>query len=345
MNKTINLYWTRHAESCSNLMTNTYQDKLDDEEENKYFKIFIDSLYKLYKLICTVNVHPLLSYIGMQHAIRLGMNLKNLNIDFDYIFASTMIRTIITAMVAFRGTNKKIYVMPYIHEIGPKYLEYFIEQPQEMNELKMYVKFIKKWLELNWIVNFDDIEVIDYINILKNDFKSNKFIMEAINLYNVNKLDSIKKIYELLNQLQLNNKHGKIKKFFYIIQNDKLRKKFIRGPHVIFPNTNDYVKTNNFNKFIKIADSVFNFKNNENIICFSHGNAIIKYITDNYPNFCKNPNNCIHPMNTKMYKESININNNNIIHTDINIFYEPIKIRKYFNEFEKINENICDIIQ
>lgn len=336
----LNLYWTRHAESCSNLLTMSFQDKIDNQE-----KSFINNIYKkiikLYKWSSIFNMHPILSFIGMQHAVKLGMKIKHDQIKFQHVFSSSMIRTILTSLVAFRGTNKTIYVMPHIHEVGLKYFEFISEKPQDINELKYYVEFMKEWISNNWIVNFDDIEVLEYIEILKK--LNNNDINDAIKIYNDNKLKSIQKINNIIMNLNLNKDYDRIKQFFYIISDDKLRKDYLRGPPVNY----EFMEKNNnadFDKFIDLINKskdILHINNNDNIICFSHGNAISRYIENNYSEFCSNKLKCKYPMNTKIYHEIIEINDRNVIHKNINIFYEPQKLRKNYKKYEDDNKNIC----
>ena len=61
---------------------------------------------------------PNLSFIGMQHAILLGANyVKKMDtIKYDAVFTSASVRAIMTALVALRGTNYTINVIPFISE-------------------------------------------------------------------------------------------------------------------------------------------------------------------------------------------------------------------------------------
>jgi hypothetical protein len=106
----------------------------------------------------------------MNHAINLGTNffskddrIKPANI---YI-SSALTRTITTALLALRFVpNAVIYVVPYINEIGNVGEKVGMDWQNtgvESSLLKKKILFIKKWLDVNWITRFDDIEIINFL--------------------------------------------------------------------------------------------------------------------------------------------------------------------------------------
>lgn len=106
---------------------------------------------------------PPLTFIGMQHAINLGNKYfdEEPSKNYDIYITSPLTRTITTALLSLRKRpDITIYVMPYINEHDKGPLDYQnLAVPSAV--LKKRVKFIKDWLQANWIKNFDDIEIIN----------------------------------------------------------------------------------------------------------------------------------------------------------------------------------------
>lgn len=214
--------WIRHAESCSNFDQNNVDDKYIENYNNpdnygydrkesytpKYVKLHPkkSSIYNP-KLESTTGFfsglisatsdtisqfraasiyQPNLSFIGMQQAILLGKNyidpLLDKNFMYDFILCSASIRSIMTALVAFRKySHFKIYVVPFISEatniaqytnvIGG---EDYQNNPVPTDILKRMVAFIKDWLEKDWLKYYDDIEVMEYLVDLKTELLNSK---------------------------------------------------------------------------------------------------------------------------------------------------------------------------
>ena len=113
---------------------------------------------------------PNLTYIGMNHAINLGTNFfsKDGRITPANIYiSSALTRTITTALLALRFVpNAVIYVVPYINEIGNVAQNVGMDWQNTGVKsllLKKKILFIKKWLDVNWITRFDDIEIINFL--------------------------------------------------------------------------------------------------------------------------------------------------------------------------------------
>lgn len=226
----LNLNWIRHAESCSNFDQDHFDDKKpynynDDENigvgkrEKKHtggmqilqkvqtrFQDIATGVRENVKKIGTHLkaswlYHPPLSFIGMQQAILLGKEyLQNKDNIMDIYLTSASLRTVMTALLALRNTQKTIYVCPYITEVcnpTQKINELIprcrIDDYQNKNldskQLKKIVNIIKKWLNKNWIYYHDDIEIIDNLIEIKeyyikemDDSKELKNIQDFINV-------------------------------------------------------------------------------------------------------------------------------------------------------------------
>lgn len=308
-------------------------------------------------------LHPNLSYIGMQHASLFNRDyiVKN-NLTYDLVLSSPTLRTIMTALIGFRGTmNKKIYVVPYISEI--QNVASFVTTDYQnialdTKTLKRMVLFIKKWLNTYWLNNYDDIYVIDLLREILEE-SSDKQIKEHITKYldQLNKLKSfeVKNITysfgELYNDLnKYINTNEKLNRLRLIVEN-------ISGPEVdfsvleYFENRDKDTRNTNFPKFYSDVLPYF-FGNNylihkvpQNylICCVSHGQVMKKYFGKIYN---KTPE---HPMNTHTFRESITYQYNDydksytVVHNDINFDqYVPLKVRETYENFEILNKNICE---
>jgi len=231
----ITIYWTRHAESCSNFdqrksnpasvqdiepknyngrvgygkIKNELNEDIDidnnvkkilDEWDNKADAMTAFKAPWLY--------HPNLSFIGMQHAIKLGTDFYKKN-HVDVVCVSPTLRAIMTALLAFRSNNNiaKIYIVPFIHEkynhtskLNMDYQNF----PLTCEQIYKSVKVIKAWLEFNWFSYYDDIEIID--NLLKLEYLFIKQDKYRKYLSNYNNFENIRL---LLNKL-LNTRKKKM---------------------------------------------------------------------------------------------------------------------------------------
>lgn len=155
--------WARHAESCSNFDQNDFLDKPEATS--------MISAPSFTKLKAAANYQPNLSFVGMQQAIMLGEAKVIKDSQYDAIFVSPTVRTIMTALMALRGTNYQIYVIPYISEhINIAGTRDYQNNPVDPQRLRRLVAYIKDWLQVNWIKYFDDISVINKLSELKKFF-------------------------------------------------------------------------------------------------------------------------------------------------------------------------------
>jgi hypothetical protein len=117
-----------------------------------------------------VFTHPNLTYVGIQQAIELGHFYKDKEIK--YVFTSSSLRTIMTALMAFRNINNvEIIVVPYLNEhtnIAGSYDSQNL--PLDSQQLKRMVQFIKDWLQKYWNIYYDDIELINLLRNIKMAF-------------------------------------------------------------------------------------------------------------------------------------------------------------------------------
>ncbi|AKI80395.1 hypothetical protein QJ850_gp304 [Acanthamoeba polyphaga mimivirus] len=184
--KKIIIDWTRHAESCSNLDSNNVHDT--DEyplrktgydnlnNHNKYLseKPNTSAIIMARKMTSKVKAlamyHPNISYIGCQQAVLLGSYLTKKEYQYDAVFASPTVRSIMTALMICRGLKVTIYVVPYINE-HTNLAKSKDNQNTPLNStlLKKQILYIKDWLENNWINNFDDIYVMNVLGDLRKE--------------------------------------------------------------------------------------------------------------------------------------------------------------------------------
>lgn len=268
---TLCIYWTRHAESCSNKGSGNLDDKETVDYNNPqnygYEKRLnavsnIENVAKSYtsKLKSTFLYHPNISFIGVQHGINLGLDFVK-DKKIDVIFCSPTLRTVMTALTAYRTRNDvKIYIIPYITElVNIADVGYFTQdnqnRPLESKLLKRMVAFIKDWLSEKWPIYYDDIELIrkihsilelktDALNELKKECKS---VLECRknskeNVCSANRLSDLYKLYNLLLNSSIKDEFVKLDSklyneclnFFKIFENEKIMREFNRGPTVDF---------------------------------------------------------------------------------------------------------------
>lgn len=285
--KKLIIHWTRHAESCSNYDSHNFLDKDLYQDRPVGFEKLAEApsssrqassrstnIYTGIK--ASFKYHPNLSFVGMQQAILLGENFAR-HQQYDVIFCSATLRSVMTCLMALRGTNAIIYVVPYINEIlnvASIAMMDYQNTPFSSTILKRQVLFIKDWLEENWIKHFDDIEImqqlislgillsanskypdiVESINSLLN-CKISKGVLEygavsmdkyrtCFNNYTLSLIEDIR--VKLVNDDQSNIKG-------YVLYFDKvLDKSFLRGPKIDFSVLEFFEKrcqTKNDNKY------------------------------------------------------------------------------------------------
>ena len=400
-NQNIIIDWVRHAESCANYDQGTVNDNFPKEkyEKNIGYQIISDPpVYQGKKgsrsnLTVSSNksafvYEPNLSFIGMQHAIMLDLKFveNEMNtLPYDIVFVSPLTRTIMTALMAFRHyPNIKIYVVPYISEhlnisssVGIGSIDDYQNKPVSSYDLKKRIKFIKDWLETNWLEYYDDIEVITTLRYIRDDIMSrnssdNNFdiklnivlneITEALQCrpkgyitdYGLIGIGHRKIAYKTLCNMKRaivsvvearnsfnSNVQGKIDRL-----NDLLKPNIIRGPEVDFSILEKIENSgkdlhSNFEKFYEeILPEFLNRLNNHKILCVSHGSVMKEYFNQQYPTA-----NISDVTNTQVFEEIISYNAmsfNGFQHLNLNSQkYLPISIRQSFQNFEYVNYDIC----
>ena len=191
-NNNVDVYFVRHAESCSNISTSV---------EGKI-------------------THPPLSYKGMQQAINLSINNKIIDMDFDKYYCSPSLRTIMTACLAlrrkFRSSDKplELHLCPYLIE-HKNLAENLRENEDQQNsivpkkQLQNMINYIKLWFEQQYFDNYIDYEFVhimfNLVLLLKYNNKLLNYIEPIKNLLEES-TESKEKINrtELLNQLIIN---------------------------------------------------------------------------------------------------------------------------------------------
>lgn len=403
MEKKLTIYWTRHAESCSNLASGHVSDKVtadyymdgNNGYEDRKNAVTINAniaTSSLSRLKSTFLYHPNLSFIGMQHGINLGLDFVN-NRDIDVICSSPSLRTITTALLAYRHRKDvTIYVIPYITELlnitGTGYIDHQ-NQPVESKVLKRMVGFIKDWISEKWYIYYDDIEIIRRINYILSFKNSNenfqqfqsmcKKILECRkdnnkstdvcvktrlqDLYSVAQSLENYEIKEIINSVDPQG-YNKTLEFFNVFKDSETAKKYFRGPNVdfsiyekiendenekkyIFRSYNDTPEmvVTIFNKFYHLIGTEKSLQNARTIHCFSHGSLMRKIFSKKYSD--KFDSKYVKDIyNTQTFSESI-FNNDYLNMTGNNDFdcklFLPINIRTMYQNFEKLNMNICDL--
>lgn len=378
MNK-LTIDWIRHAESCSNLLSEYYNDEDNYPNRTVGYDILTDSDKKFFVeqkrtldpktlMETQFKYHPNLSYIGMQHAILLGSEFICPNIDSIYVvFASATIRTIMTAMLAFRRTSKIIYVVPFINEkinyyegLGPDHQN----TPFTSDILKQQIRIIKNWMETNWISKYDDIEIMTNLiqlkKLIENDFNSQNIVSLIVHaltckINHPNREHDISEIIYLI----CSNCNYNTPLINPIIDFLKSTQKFsfLRGPIVDFSILEhfericDAKEKNNHRYFLHqflrepIINSFYDqvlpyaFTNkilspNSKICCFTHS-EFMKFIFKFKESI----------LNTQVFEEILEYQlSDSFIYQRISISYDkyiPKKVRGYYQNFEKLNSNPC----
>ena len=141
MSNLFDIYFVRHAESCSN----------------------VTSMLSIGQIS-----HPPLTYKGIQQAINLGINNKIIDQDFDAYYCSPSLRTIMTACLALRTkayTRDPLYPIqlnlnPYL--IEKRYIGSFDRQNSIVSKtkLKKMIKYLKLWFKEHYFNNYIDYEFV-----------------------------------------------------------------------------------------------------------------------------------------------------------------------------------------
>ena len=153
-NNKVDVYFVRHAESCSNAISMT--------SSIGYSKVS----------------HPPLSYKGIQEAINLGINNEIIDKDFDKYYCSPSLRTIMTACLALRSKSRKkkitLILNPYLIEIKNTASIFDQEDPAD-GQVEIYdrqnafvpkqnlmnmINYIKLWFDNKYIDNYIDYEFV-----------------------------------------------------------------------------------------------------------------------------------------------------------------------------------------
>jgi hypothetical protein len=338
----VDIYFIRHAESCSNI-----------------------SPIGLGKI-----AHPPLSYKGIQQAINLGINNEIIDMDFDKYYCSPSLRTIMTACLALRRKSYKkditLFLNPYLIEH-----KFFIGNYDQQNsivkqdKLKKMVNYIKLWFEQKYFDNYIDYEFVHlmydlvlllYVNHKLDDYKDiiNKLLLPAFtnrkqlllellssldtititispkiiiinknsdNIYNIYKditlfINEPKK-FTIYQELNSENKldYDQIKARLKLL----IIKKYNFISNIKF----DYEYTEekpNIEYFINNEINKFNLENKK-ILCFSHGQTLKKH-----------------------FKLKSKLQNTEIVHYN----YKTKGVERIFNNKividEKLVKNTCGVI-
>ncbi len=372
MNITID--WIRHGESCGNIMQGHILDKPSNDRKVGYDKLTIIRKSNSDSILSdvwnkTMNLggiiknmlyyEPNLSYIGICHSINLGRYFMNNN-KHDIYISSGMTRTIMTALLSLRhNPDAVIYVVPYINEFsnissitGIDYQNTAVPS----NILKKRIRFIKDWLEKNWITNFDDIEIMTDLTELFNNpnLINHKYKLEFDSII---KLKKDKEKYNIEDFIIRIIKDKDLHEDFNLFI-DKYSKifsdlrRFKRCPSVDFSIyeyfENKYNNTQKpdlemfYKEVIPILKEKVGDKSDLKIAAYSHG-LVIRQIWKNInPEYYKiNHQQMYEMMNTQVSTEKQIINGNNIS-KEIRFSFYPMKIRENFEDFECLNNNLCD---
>lgn len=151
----IEIDWVRHAQSCSNI------GELSDKVK-----------------------HPPLSYLGICQALNMNQHFVR-NDNYDIIYCSSSIRTIMTALFALREKNWRLpdneklelVIIPYINEhknsadaIGMVDNQNVILNIEQLNDL---IPFIKSWISTKYFQYFTDPIFYNELSDIKKNLYSN----------------------------------------------------------------------------------------------------------------------------------------------------------------------------
>ena len=144
MNRTVNIYWTRHALSCSNVLS-AYSLQQTNQETYKKYKS------ELLKDSNDYRNDTMLTEQGKAHIQKFA---KEFNIKIDKIITSNLIRSIETGYILSNSLkhckDKTLYILPYINENGSIANG---KSARTISELKSYI--YKKSFPTNMLINKD----------------------------------------------------------------------------------------------------------------------------------------------------------------------------------------------
>ena len=392
ISKVITIDWVRHGESCANFDGNSYVDRGDSNRELGYYKMEhnnkniinqINDQSLLTKVKAVWMYEPNLSFMGMQHAIMLGHDYINKEIyehnNYDVIVCSPLTRTIMTAMLALRWQkNAVIYVVPFISEIqnlSSLANADFQNTGVGSQTLKKRINFIKDWMRINWINNFDDLEIMqDLINVKKILKNNQDIIIEIDTILNykpsygkiekggyTNKYEGRDSVTVVLGQIisymhnnnMMNNNF--YAKYYPHIANDFESLK--RGASVNFSVLENYENIYNNLNNKKVADAeeynprnpnmikfyeeilpqFINYTEDKKILCISHGSLIRSiWKTKNNETYQEHEKYLRHMRNTHVIRETMKYEG-----STFNIQHEPAYLREKFENFESLNIDVC----
>jgi broad specificity phosphatase PhoE len=382
--KILSFDFLRHGESCSNLYTGRYRDTsikrpvgfgLINEDENKGELGELDDFIHKYrgsnfisnyfgKTFESLLYEPPLTYIGMQHAIKLGTDyIEKENKTYDLYITSAMTRTITTAFLSLRKRpNTIIYVMPYINEENKWFFTKLENTAKSSELLEKIVNFLRKWFAYNWIYYFDDIEVItDLLNIQKKLSKTDELYKDIEDYLTKRKMN---KSYNNLIEDKLVRDNYNIQELLTKICNKfpeyskyKDINNLLKGPQFDFTFLKLYEELYKNNKvpnplrsnkdffmkelLIKIIKTLnLNTKDKLDICVFSHGNFMRSFLKKYNKTFYKENEVLLKKelMNTSGINITMQYNN-----ITSKIVYNPTKIRSKYNNFEKFNTDVCKL--
>lgn len=187
MSNLFDIYFVRHAESCSN----------------------VTSMLSIGQIS-----HPPLTYKGIQQAINLGINNKIIDQDFDAYYCSPSLRTIMTACLALRQKANtrdpsnpiKIHLNPYLIE-KQNIIGRFDQQNSivPIENLKKMIKYVKLWFKEHYFNNYIDYEFVHIIYDLvlllyykQNLNNYNKIIIDLLTGIKIPKKELLKNLINML---------------------------------------------------------------------------------------------------------------------------------------------------
>ena len=213
MSNLFDIYFVRHAESCSN----------------------VTSMLSIGQIS-----HPPLTYKGIQQAINLGINNKIIDQDFDAYYCSPSLRTIMTACLALRQKANtrdpsnpiKIHLNPYLIE-KQNIIGRFDQQNSivPIENLKKMIKYVKLWFKEHYFNNYIDYEFVyimyDLVRLLNHDNNLTKYkeliknllkVKETVKTVKTSETTETKKelLNKLLKELKKEDYKEPIKKFSII---------------------------------------------------------------------------------------------------------------------------------
>jgi broad specificity phosphatase PhoE len=362
----ITIDWVRHGESCSNVQSGHITDaNLYPNRSLGYEKVTENNSSVPRKPIIPplITYEPNLSYIGIQQAILLGTNyLSQQDKPYDLIFSSPKNRTVQTSLLSLRSDpSETVFVIPFINEMPNFFISSFDKEnyPLKSDQIEKMVISFKQWLQDDWIKNFDDIEVMSDLVLIKKKIGPNNDINQLIDQIleckpskgKIDKRDDLQyqecdnSIRELILDICQKLKNNSDPEIYSVINKllFLLNPKNLVGPTIDlsvldhFNNETSYNPEKFYSEIIPYIYSIIKPETSFKILCFSHGN-FIKDIANKF--YSKN---IIKIKNTQVFRETISYDPSTKIstHENFEIQYDPISIRQQFGNFEDLNKNVC----